>query len=112
MTIINLNATVKGNNFGKKVEELGWGVSLYQGDLYECVTENGVGDDFWYTIHLTNFFTGVEYLLNSQIRGKWEFCEFAEDNMYVSAKVRAEKLLSKIVASGQVDLQYWLKISE
>lgn len=115
MTITNLATTVATRDFGKKVDETMWHLSVFKGDLIDVVTVDGLSDDYKCEIHLHNWFTNRTYALNNVFIGKIESL-FDEDcgyfDVYVRSEVLADRLIDKIKAKGVVDLSYWIDVTE
>ncbi len=120
MTIINLATTVSTRDFGSKVDETMWYLSVFKGDLIDVITMDGVSDDYKCEIHLHNWITGRTYALDTVFIGKIEYCEMIDEktgqdfseNVYVCSETLAERLIDKIKAKGKIDLTYWIDVTE
>lgn len=114
MSIITLNASVKTRDFGKSVNEAVWMLSVFKGDLIDVVTIDGVSDDYKCEIHLHNWFTNRTYALNNVFIGKIESLfdeECGYHDFYVRSETLADRLIEKMKAKGQIDLTYWIDIT-
>lgn len=117
---LKLNAFIetKDHDGFKVVTEktLMWHLTAHQGDVVHCMTPDGPSDDFCYHILLENWFTGSIYRLNTVIYGHirsetYEDEDCTEDvTWYENARTRAESLIEKIKAKGEVDLDNWTGI--
>lgn len=120
MTIINLAATVETKDFGGKVKETMWNLSVFKGDIVEVMTTEGRSDDYKCEIHLHNWFTGTTYALNHAFIGKIEFFEMIDEETgqdfseygYVRSETLAERLIEKMKAKGKIDLSHWIDITK
>lgn len=120
MTIINLAATVETKDFGGKVNETMWNLSVFKGDIVEVNTTEGLSDDYKCEIHLHNWFTGTTYALNHAFIGKIEFFEMIDEETgqdfseygYVRSETLAERLIEKMKAKGKIDLSHWIDITK
>lgn len=118
--MINLNATVKGKDHdGYKaitVHDKMWHLVACQGDVVPCMTPEGPSDDFCYYVRLINFFSNVEYQLNTPIMGhiRTETCEYEDGSedicWYENARIRCQSLIEKMKEKGQLDLQHWTQV--
>lgn len=117
MTIINLNTTVKGKDFGGVVDhDPMWSLSVFKGDLIDVVTLDGPSDDYKCEIHLTNWYTNKTYALDRVIIGRIESLtdeETGQDfDYYINSSDRADRLLQKIKDKGVIDLALWVDVTE
>lgn len=115
-SIINLNATINTRDFGAAAKESIWSLSVFKGDLIDVHTVDGLSDDYKCTIHLTNWFTGSVYSLDTLLIGRvetWTDEATGQDwDVYVSSENRADRLIEKIKAKGVVNLDNWIKLPE
>lgn len=120
MTIINLAATVETKDFGGKVKDIMWNLSVFKGDLIDVMTTEGPSDDYKCEIHLRNWFTGKTYALNRAFIGRIEYFEMIDEETgqdwgdygYVRSETLAERLVEKMKAKGNIDLTYWIDITK
>lgn len=116
MTIINLNATVKTADDVDHV----WGLRVEREDLIACMTPDGPSDDFSCSIHLTNWYTGQVYVLNSLIIGKIISEDFEDEETgycetvtyYKNSFSTASDLVEKMKAKGVINLDHWVHVKE
>lgn len=117
MTIISLNTTVKGKDFGGVVDnDPMWSLSVFKGDIIDVVTVDGPSDDYKCEIHLTNWYTGKVYALDRVIIGHIETLDDEETgetfDYYINSTLRAERLMEKMKEKGKIDLSYWIDVTE
>lgn len=113
---INIKATIDTKDHdgykAQTVKETMWMLKAEQGDFIECMTPEGPSDDNEYYIILTNWFTGSVYKLKTPIRGRIreESYEEGDHVWYENSRTRAESLVEKMKAKGEVDLNLWEKV--
>ncbi|UOX40413.1 hypothetical protein UGMREWDR_CDS0096 [Aeromonas phage GomatiRiver_11] len=103
--MINLNETIRCQDFGGMVEEKRWGVTKYQGDLVPVMTPHGPSDDFEWKIVVFSFFGPEEYTLKTKITGRIIHSE--DDSYYVNGRGCADLMIERIKAAGKIDLAHW-----
>lgn len=103
--MINLNSTIRCQDFGGMIKEKQWCVSKRKGDIVAVNTPEGPSDDFAWEIVLFNFFTQAEYVLKTKIVGKIVHTE--DDSYYVNGRACADRMIERIKAVGKVDLNNW-----
>jgi len=106
--IININETIEVRDSFGIVQEKVWYLEVLQGNIVRVITEEGPSDDFSYCIVLNNFFTQKSYTLNHLFVGMCE--EYEGENIYVSGSVLADRIISKIMKAGKINLKYWAEV--
>ena len=109
MNKLNINKTVTIDCGNEKEVCLIWNISTVQGNIVECMTPEGISDDYCYHIKLESMFGDDVYILNTTIYGKikhYDYEDFSE-GVYVNARIIAENLVEHIKSVGFVDLSKW-----
>ena len=121
MSIINLNAIVKCKDHdgyrAQTVHESQWMLSKEQFEFVNCMTPEGLSDDFSWKIVLTNFFTGEVYELKTLVLGKIRSETYEDEDgysedvtWYQNGRITADNLIEAMKARGIINLDNWIKI--